>query len=272
MNVEGIIIQKTPYKERDVICNLLLRSGKCIAVYFYGGRGGGKSTKGSILELGFMVKIELAQRRKKIDTDIQIAKDYKLIWDGGKIRDDFKAFYLLSFFLEYTSKISPSDNLHEGEIDHHEGVFNALSNSLFYLNKSIEDNCVDYKKSLFVFLVKLCFHSGVNPEAECCSLCNIVYKIDDLCLLDYQLGGFICYDCSSKKDEYLSQNRLELENLRASNLLRVKMMRTLGLSFRDFYTAPDVSALDVASMFNYLNFQFGFSKDQIKTWQMVSSY
>ena len=48
--IEGLILSKVPYDERHVIANLLLRSGRKVSVVFYGGRGGGKKQKSSILD------------------------------------------------------------------------------------------------------------------------------------------------------------------------------------------------------------------------------
>ena len=65
MQLEGILVHKAIHKERDLIGTLLLRDGTLVNLYFYGGRGGGKSQKGSILELGFMLKVKLGSRIKK---------------------------------------------------------------------------------------------------------------------------------------------------------------------------------------------------------------
>ncbi len=43
--IEGILIKKIPYKERDIIGTLLLRSGMQVSAIFYGGAGGGKNKK-----------------------------------------------------------------------------------------------------------------------------------------------------------------------------------------------------------------------------------
>ena len=143
MDLEGIIIHKTPFKERDLICNVLLRSGKKVAIYFYGGRGGGKKTKGSILEVGFMMKITSAPRRKVVDTNIIIAKEYKHIWNSEYIRDNYKAFYLSSFFMEYIGKIALESNHDEISKDDDSGLFRVLSNSLYFLDDSIKNKNFD---------------------------------------------------------------------------------------------------------------------------------
>lgn len=62
--IEGILLSKLPYKDRHLICHMLLRSGKKVGVIFYGGAGGGKKMKSTNLELGHMIKVELKHSNK----------------------------------------------------------------------------------------------------------------------------------------------------------------------------------------------------------------
>ena len=94
--IEGLVLSKVPYDERHIIANLLLRSGRKVAVVFYGGRGGGKKQKSSIIELGFMLSVELAHA--KTNSDIYHAKEWNLVWNHDLIRLDHTAFYLMCFF------------------------------------------------------------------------------------------------------------------------------------------------------------------------------
>lgn len=270
MQVEGIIIHKTPYKERDLICNVLLRSGRTQSVYFYGGRGGGKKSKGSILEVGFMLSITLNPRRKKIETEIQIAKEYKLLWDCDHIRTDYRAFYLASFFMEYIGKIAIEEDLNDNENHEHTGVFNVLSNGLFYLDESVKDKCFDLNTHLFVFLSKLSLHIGIAPDLEHCLFCEKVFHEKELCLFDPQDGGYSCMECGSKKDEYLSENKMLREEYQSSQGLRILMKKVFKMPYKEYRKVSEIpSGLTIAE-FNYINFQFGFSRDQFKSWQMIS--
>ena len=270
MHVEGIVIHKTPYKERDLICNLLLRSGKKISIYFYGGRGGGKNNKGSIIEVGFMLAIDLAPRRKRLEADMKIAKEYKLIWHPDNIRNDFKAFYLASFYLEYISKISVENGLDEHESTEHAGIFNVLSNALFFLDESIKNKTFELNTHLFLFLSKLSFQLGVTPDIENCIFCEKVFSTTELCLFDPRNGGFSCMDCASKKDEYLSENKNLREEYQSSITLRNKMKQVFQMNYKEYGQLKDIGQGLAAAEFNYINYQFGFSKDQIKSWAMVS--
>ena len=268
MNVEGLIINKTPYKERDLICQLLLRTGNVLSIYFYGGRGGGKNLKGSILEIGHMIKIELTGRKKKIESDLHMAKEYQLVWAPNAIRLNFKAYYLSIFFMEYISKIALQEDI-EFDNGENQGLFNVLSNGLFYLDKACA-NAPHLSNHLFFYFTKLCIHLGVVPGVDHCLYCDCELK-NDLVYFDVQDGGFSCLDCSSKKDEFLSENKNLLSEYQSSLRLKQKLKAIFKLN----YSLENIESLDVDmgmchAMFNYINYQFGFSKDQFRTWSEVS--
>jgi DNA repair protein RecO len=271
MHVEGIIIHKTPYKERDLICNLLLRSGKILSIYFYGGRGGGKRNKGSILEVGFMLAIELNPRRKKIESDIQIAKEYKLLWDCDHIRTDFKAFYLASFYLEYMAKIAVEDDLVVSNDQEHAGLFNVLSNGLFYLDESIRNKDFFLNTHLFIFLTKLAVQMGITQDVETCLYCKKEFNLTELCLFDPQNGGFSCIECSSQKDEFLTDNKILREEYQSSQQMRLALKKVYQIPYKSYGEIPEITQGLASAEFNYINYQFGFTKDQIKSWQMISA-
>lgn len=270
MHIEGILINKTPYKERDIICHMLLRSGRTLALYVYGGQGGGKKSKGSILELGHMLACELSPRRKNLDSEIQIVKEYKLLWNPNHIRNDFKAFYLMSFFLEFIGKISVEEDL-DLPANEHEGLFNVLSNALFYMDKACEQKQFDSYIHLFIFLAKLSIQLGITPDTESCLFCGVGLQ-ENMCLFTPQDGGFACSDCSSSKDVFLSENRLLLEEYQSSNTLRQSLELSFRMPYKEFEKIKNLPPGLVFALFQYINYQFGFSTDQFKSWEMVSSY
>ena len=55
--IEGILVRKTPFQDRHLIGDLVLRSGKKQGVLFFGGMGGGKKIKPNNLEIGKLYKI-----------------------------------------------------------------------------------------------------------------------------------------------------------------------------------------------------------------------
>ena len=120
--IEGIVLSKIPYDERHIIAHLLLRSGRKVSVVFYGGRGGGKKQKSSIIELGFMLSVELNTNRTH--SEIYHAKEWSLVWHHDLIRLDHTAFFMFCFYLAVINKISLNENLHY--FDEHVSDLNKL--------------------------------------------------------------------------------------------------------------------------------------------------
>lgn len=269
MQVEGIVIQKTPYKERDLICHVLLRSGQCLSVYIYGGRGGGKMAKGSIVESGFMLKFELQQQKKKIETPIHIVKEYQLIWSSDQIRNNYQALCLQSFYLEILGKLTVDDQLHEHQLEEHAGLFNVLSNALFYLDQALAQKEFALYDHLYLFFTKLIFQLGITPDTDHCLYCHKELKLKELCLLVGHEGGFSCHECQTQKDEFLSDNKHLLDEFKLSGEYRQQLKKTFSMQFKDYSELKNISHELAAMSFHYLNYQFGFKADQFKTWKLL---
>lgn len=266
MRVEGIVLNKTPYKERDLICHLLLRSGKKISIYFYGGRGGGKKSKGSVLEVGFMLSVELAPRRKKVQSDIQIAKEHKLLWNSGVIRDDYLAFCLSCFYLEYTKKVATDIGELDDPDDEHGFLFTVLSNALFYLDESLVDKNFSLNAHLFIFLTKLSMGLGITGDVGNCVFCHSVFSKNEMCLFDSLEGGFSCVECGSRRGEFLSENQSLIQDYQTSRKLRESLRAVYQTPYKSYISIEGVSRTQVRGIFNYINYHFGLSQEQIKSW------
>lgn len=202
--VEGIILSKTPFQDRHLIVHLLLRSGKKISVLFFGGRGGGKKQKSSILELGFLISVELAHTQKNVD--VYHAKEWILKWSHDHIRNQFYAFSLMCFYLEAIAKLSPQEHLHEVHFENKEmeGLFITLSNALFYLEKTLKEKKFNESSpigQMIIFLGKLLIHLGVYPEREKCLFCteDLQQKLEMFIVPEE--GGFSCAVCLDKREK-----------------------------------------------------------------------
>lgn len=267
MNLEGILIHKTPYKDRDIIGKLLLRSGKTVNLYFYGGRGGGRHNKGSILEIGHMLKVTLAPRRKKLEQDILIAKEWNMVWEGSKIRTNFHALYFISFLFEFVQKIAVEFHLDDDfDKNEHEGIFKTASNSLFYLDKSITENHFNLLSHLFILLGKFSIELGIVPEFSSCQHCHTDLEKIDLMRFEPQNGGFTCSECLLQLEESISSNKQLFNELKSSNEFRKKLRNVLTLKFSEVNSVSDISRGQCDALFNYLCYQFHFQPSQFKTW------
>jgi len=258
--IEGLVLSKTPYDERHIIAHLLLRSGRKVSVVFYGGRGGGKKQKSSVIELGFMLAVELSP--SKTHAEIYHAKEWNLIWHHNLIRENHQAFYLMCFYLEVISKLSPVENLHDVHEENTEmvGLFSSLSNALVHLEKSLQEKTFSLHAHAVIFLTKTLLQSGVFPEREHCTLCGTdLHTFNDMYLLAEE-GGFACPPCMNQRKSYSVQSGRELWEL-------------LGHIAHTKYTELSEIKLEYKSLpkmlFHYFCFQFHFEEKDFKTQAMV---
>ncbi len=258
--IEGIVLSKIPYDERHIVAHLMLRSGRKVSVIFYGGRGGGVKQKSSIIELGFMLAVEL--RASKSGVDVYHAKEWNLIWHHDLIRLEHSAFYLLCFFLELSNRISPNENLHDVHEENTEmtGLFTSLSNALVHLEKSLQMKSFYTHTHSVIFLTKLLLHLGVFPEREHCTLCGEgLSGFNDMYLIADE-GGFACPPCMNQRSAYSVQSGRELWEL-VGHIAHTKYS-DLGTIKLEFKSLPRM-------LFHYFCFQFHFEEKDFKTASMV---
>ena len=103
--LEGILVSKTPFKEKHFIGRLILRNGKKASVLFYGGRGSLKK-KTSYIDSGHMIQVTLAPYKR--DPSMVQTKEWSLVWAPEKVRNSVKRFFLLCFFMEVVDRIAVS--------------------------------------------------------------------------------------------------------------------------------------------------------------------
>lgn len=204
MVFEGIVIGKTPYKERDLIVKVLLRSGFLASFYVYGGQGGGKHHKPSLFEFGSMMRIHIKDQgnRGVEKKELMIVSEYERIWEPTAIRHNIKAFYLSCLYYEIILKFVVSYHPDHGELDQeHAGIFNVLSNALFYLEKSLMDQSFESHQHLHVFLVKLLYHLGIMPDMDYCVYCGEDLLTSSGVHFLISEGQFSCLNCAPEKND-----------------------------------------------------------------------
>ncbi|WP_034719524.1 hypothetical protein [Bacteriovorax sp. DB6_IX] len=156
--VEGILINKIPYQDKHLIGHLLLRNGMKLTVMFFGGQGGGKKSKSSILQIGYLFKVTLSQSRKS-SFEMLNAKEYSEKWFHKSLALHPKAFYLLCFFCEFVEKFSPRVSEYDDlDLDDtlHGGLFRILSNGIFQLERAVAEESFNHEmQTLYFFSKKL---------------------------------------------------------------------------------------------------------------------
>lgn len=263
--ISGILLNKNIFKDKDILANLLLRNGEKVSVVFYGGKGGGKKNKPSTLEYGHLLNIELDH---KVKNDIYTAKEWNIEWRPEKIRYDYKAYLVLSFFLEMTEKMATSANLTlKFELTlHHEGLFRVLSNALFFLEESLAKNDFIPSEHLNLFLMKLIFELGIMPDLFHCMLCGEELKTDNIKNFDINGGGFCCQKCNSEKLTPTNLERMDeqnsLEHWSYYHLAK-------GLKYAEYKKINGISYPSFEKNILYLTYHLNVDIKSIKTLSML---
>lgn len=266
--VEGILIRKTPYKDRHLIGELLLRSGRKVSVIFYGGQGGGKKQKSTVLEIGHLISVELGRSRST--QQLQQAKEWRATWTHESIRLNHQAFYLMCAYCELMQKIADEEALHDKNQDFdraHEGLFKVLSNGLFYLDKRALVRSLDLHSEFMIFVGKLLIDLGVFPVRDTCVFCGEDVTEDESLFLMADHGGFSCRDCFDKANEQLQHGvKRGIDNGR-------ELWGFLGVVANQRYQdLNDLKCQDRAladQLFHFLCYQFQWSKSDFKSISMI---
>jgi len=196
-SLEGIVLYKTLFKEKDLIVHLLARDGQKYSICFYGAGVRANKSSFSSIELGHMLKVNLRTSSKK-NTDLIVASEWNTLWLHSHITSDYSAYCYMCFLLEITSKISQQHQYCEGEEDHqNDGIFNVLSNALFQLNQ--ENSGTLIRQHMAMFLGKLLYYQGLFPRTDLCIFCNKPLLQDNVGSFKIDDGGFGCLACNDEK-------------------------------------------------------------------------
>lgn len=262
--VEGLLLSKRPFQENHLLCHLLLRNGRKIVTVFYGGRGGGKKNSPSLLELGYMMDLELAKTKR--NSDLYRAKEWMNSWIHHKVRESYRAYLHLCFFVEVIERIAPEEDLWEAqENDAHEfeGIFRVLSNTLFYLEKYLETKGKDFSAIMANFLCKLINQQGFLPSIATCCLSDEPFEANDRILFMQDKGGFA--KAAYVNDYVQEAPGSELDGRIVLNVFKqITFEKTSELDL----TKP-VSHPVLKSLFHYFCFQNQLQPDTFKTYKTI---
>lgn len=207
---QGLIIKKTPFQDRALMVQLLLREGQKASVLFYGGQGGGSKKKPSQLELGTMLNVHVKPSARP--KEVVVAKEWNVLWMHKKIRHQYQAFNILCFYLQVIDKMAPEVDWasldHVSGHDQAIGPFRVLSNALFYLEDSLEKEKFSPHQHVMVFTAKLMAEMGVFPQTDACAVCGISLRPQKPLLLMPDRGGATCLMCAGFSHEQMNDDHL----------------------------------------------------------------
>ncbi|MGB0454551.1 MAG: hypothetical protein ACPGJV_12660 [Bacteriovoracaceae bacterium] len=262
--LEGVVLSKRPFDSHHIMATICLRNGKKVNVAFYGGRGGGKKNKPSVIELGYVLSIEVSRSQK--NTEVYTAKEWKKVWGHEFIRKNHKAFYLLCFFLETINQVLTEENLSEASKyndAHDEGYFRVLSNSIFYLERASESAVGDYSLYLVNFLAKLLHELGIFPEIDRCLFSERALNPNEQVALVFESGGFAILETIKGQDIDIDYKRIKTASMLLSLLKEVRSQQTKELELKK------VEESATKMLYDYFCYQTGIASSYIKSAPMV---
>lgn len=258
MLLEGILVHKQPYKERDIIASFLLRTGEVLSGYLYGGQGGGKNMKSDLLQLGYAFRFKAHDFKNKTQAGgTYKLSEWSILWQHEKIRNDYSAFVLMHYICELHHKLSPGVNdlseLGSGQSGH---IFTCLSNTLFLLDQNLEKKR-EIKK---IMLGKLIYFLGVLPDAQNCCFCTKSLSREKSFLF-YEEGQASCTDCLGEAGNHPGAWVVAGFYQRLNKVLQDKFQVSL--------TGADLDQIDDVILEKYLWQHFQLKKESFKslTWQ-----
>ena len=256
--IEGILLSKVDYQDRHSIGKILLRTGEKISCLFYGGKGGGKKQKGSMLELGYFLEIELS--RSKASSELYQAKEVLIKWSHEHIRKDYKAFYAMCLFLESSQKLALDANLHEEvQVESRgEGAFKTLSNALFRLEAQCKNKTINVNDEIFIFVSKLIVDQGICPDLKTCLFCGLGLDKCQQIKLVFDQGGFACSDCTENTHE-----KLKLQSL-GKNIWHAFALTAVG-QYQKIDKFDFESITPAMTLFDYLCHQYQLDKNSFRS-------
>ena len=252
--IEGILVRKTPFQDRHLIGDLILRNGKKQGVLFFGGLGGGKKVKPNNLEIGKLYNVSF---KTPIKGDLIQTKEWQIKWSHEQIRYDYWKFLLLNFLCELSAQtaIPQEDVLNDKDSQYH-GLFNVLSNGIFFLeNQKIPPH--DYHFCCY-FIGKFMIDFGVMPQVNKCITCDLPLPKFAPSFLDIDKSGF---QCSSDLCD-------GIKNGENQEHIRIALAQSANFNWKVFSVGMDqlkISSNQIKMLINYLIFHLNLEQDSLKT-------
>ena len=259
--LEGILINKFPYKDKHIIAHLILRSGVKVSAIFYGGQGGGKRSKGNILQLGYLIRFNYL--RSKSTSSMFLVKNYQEKWFHRNISKHVKGLYLLCFFCEVLDKFSMEvpcgeKNLVEDQ-GNEMGYFRILSNAIFNLEKSFKEGSFNYEKSIITFLTKVSFEFGIFPRTDDCIISG--EKLEEgYYFLSDENGGFASLNFSEDRKN---------EEVKDMSSLRNGIVEIISHEYGKPLSLAGMNLFLCKRFFEYICYQQNININKFKTLKFI---
>ncbi len=174
---KGLILRETPYKEADVMLNILTESAGKISVLARGARRKGSKFSAAIALLTYS---EFTLYESGGRYTLNEAEPIELFYN---IRNDLQKLSLASYFAEVLERAADEDTINPE-------LLRLGLNSLY----ALAHTSISATKIKAVFELKIAALAGYMPNVFSCICCD---ETDDLMAFDIRNGGLVCPRCNS---------------------------------------------------------------------------
>ncbi len=239
-SIEGILLRKTPFRDKDLICSFLTRRGRKVSILFYGVQNRIGKNVCVPLEIGNMFRVMIKTSGRP--SDLKSAKEWDYLWRHESISKNYKTYCNLCLMLEICSQVALEESF-DDDSSENEGLFLTLSNGIYLLDKFEKEQRLNIHAHMFMYFARLMQFHGIFPVTANCIYCDKVLISSDVhSFIDVE-GGFSCKDCNGDVRDFPSDQGIKFWR---------EIDRTKKIKFEESYMLDvcDQSILDMAM--NYL--------------------
>lgn len=198
-----IVLNNILYQEHHLLVNMLNQNGHVYTLLCIGGQGSAKKQTGKKVELAHIIEVNtLSENAKQQHCYL---KEFEVLWNPWKIRNNYSAWCLLNFMLEVALRVLPAKELNTTEWNNLKQEtkvstdYEVLVKLLFFLEEvATQDFERKHAQHLCLFyLAKVMLLQGVFPRISQCYTCNIELNENNVAL--FQTSHFYCSNCQSEQ-------------------------------------------------------------------------
>lgn len=206
LEVEGFILQETPYGETSKIINVFTKDHGVIGIMCKGAKSLKSKNRVATMHLSYS-RFNIYYKENKLSTLVSA----DIINPLKNIRNDITLISYVTYLAELTSQVLKQSN----NYTIYEEFINAILKIDAGLDPLVLTNILEIK-----YLEEL----GVLFELDCCVLCGSKTKI---VTIDSDKGGFICLNCHTNE---IIVDKKVIKMLRMYYYIKIKSISTVNIS------------------------------------------
>jgi DNA repair protein RecO len=182
---EAIVLKCVPFRESSLIIHLFTKEHGLVHAIAKGIKGNKKGQ--NFLERGFIIELVLYIKSNR---DLHTASTINVIDFFSDTRQNIVKGSLRDTAFEVIMSV-----IHGS--DEHPELYDFFRKFLLYINNSPEEKC--FPAAIWLFYYRFIEHMGIAFNLNHCITCNTI--ISDNPILNIQLGGLQCPNCSNSKKQ-----------------------------------------------------------------------